>query len=413
MKYCIECLYPNTHPLGITFNSEGLCSGCIVHKEKFEINWEKKENELKDLLTEYKNESYNNWDCIVPVSGGRDSYFIVDLIKNKYKMNPLLVTYNKHYNSHTGNRNIAYLKTIFDCDHISLTVDPNIVKKLTRYTLESFGSVYWHCIAGQMVFPVRIAVNFKIPLIIWGVHQGVDQVGMFSHHDKVEMNRRYRIEHDMMGYKAEDFIGKVPNLTKEDLSPFIYPNDNEIEAVGVRGIYLSNYISWDTKKQHELMINKYDYKTLNIPRTFDIYNDADSLVYSDVHDFLKYIKHGYSKVTDHLSREIRWERINRKNALELNELYSQRSIKYLDIFCDWLGLNKDQFFNIADKHINRNIFDSKLDCKTIYFHLTKNNLSTTKDNYLEIEKNGIDKYDIDYTLLEKGYENKKPPFIKS
>ncbi len=70
-----------------------------------------------------------------------------------------------------------------------------------------------------MVFPVRIAVNFKIPLIIWGVHQGVDQVGMFSHHDMVEMNRRYRIEHDLMGYEAEEFIGKRSNMKKEDLSP--------------------------------------------------------------------------------------------------------------------------------------------------------------------------------------------------
>jgi len=153
------------------------------------------------------------------------------------------------------------------------------------------------------------------------------------------------------------------------------------------------------------MIKKFDFKTLDNQRTIDNYNDVDSLVYSDVHDFLKYIKHGYSKVTDHLSREIRWGRINRKNALELNELYSQISIKRLDIFCDWLGLSKDQFFNIADKHVNKNIFDSKQDCKTIYYKLSKNDLSTTKENYLQFEKNEIDKYDIDYTLLEKGYSN--------
>jgi len=405
MKYCTRCLYSENHPLGIAFNNEGICSGCIIHKEKFEINWVLKEKELNILLNNYKNKSNNNWDCIIPISGGRDSYFIVDLLKNKYKMNPLLVTYNKHYNSHVGNRNISYLKTIFDCDHITLTVDPSIVKKITRYTFEKFGSIYWHCIAGEMVFPVRIAVNFKIPLIIWGVHQGVDQVGMFSHHDKVEMNRRYRIEHDMMGIEAEGLINKAQNITEKDISPFVYPHDNEIAAVGVRGIFLSNYISWDTKKQHEKMIKKFDFKTLDNQRTIDNYNDVDSLVYSDVHDFLKYIKHGYSKVTDHLSREIRWGRINRKNALELNELYSQISIKRLDIFCDWLGLSKDQFFNIADKHVNKNIFDSKQDCKTIYYKLSKNDLSTTKENYLQFEKNEIDKYDIDYTLLEKGYSN--------
>ena len=179
MKFCASCLYPDTHPLGITFNNDGICSGCIIHREKFELNWKMKEQELKELLNQYRNISKNNWDCIIPVSGGRDSFFIVDQVKNKYGLNPLLVTYNKHYNSYVGNRNIAYLKTIFDCDHIMNTVDPELVKKLTQYTFEEFGSIYWHCIAGEMVFPVRIAVNFKIPLIIWGVHQGIDQVGMY------------------------------------------------------------------------------------------------------------------------------------------------------------------------------------------------------------------------------------------
>ena len=171
MKYCLECLYPVSHPLGITIDDIGVCSGCIIHREKFEIDWKMKEEELKELLNQYKNSSNNNWDCIIPVSGGRDSHYIVDQIKNKYGLNPLLVTYNKHYNSQTGNRNIAYLKTIFDCDHLMFTVNPEIVKKLTGYTFKTFGSIYWHCIAGEMNFPVRIAVNFKIPLIIWGVHQ--------------------------------------------------------------------------------------------------------------------------------------------------------------------------------------------------------------------------------------------------
>ena len=137
------------------------------------------------------------------------------------------------------------------------------------------------------------------------------------------------------------------------------------------------------------------------------------MIYSDVHDFLKYIKHGYSKITDHLSREIRWGRINRKNALELNELYSQINIKHLDIFCDWLELSKEQFFNIANKHINKNIFGSKQDCKTIYNKLSKNYLYPTTYNHLKIEKNEIDKQDTNYTLLEKGYENNKSPFRQS
>lgn len=409
MKYCTECLYPNTHPLGITFNNDGLCSGCIIHKEKFEIDWIKKQNELKILLNEYKNVSQNNWDCVIPVSGGRDSFFIVDLIKNKYKMNPLLVTYNKHYNSHTGNRNIAYLKTIFDCDHITLTIDPRIIKKLTQYTLKYFGSIYWHCIAGEIVFPVRIAVNFKIPLIIWGVHQGVDQVGMFSHHDMVEMNRRYRLEHDMMGFVADDIINNQSNLNENDLSPFIYPHDNEIEAIGVKGIFLSNYIPWDTKKQHELMIQKYDYKTLNLERTIDTYNDVDSLIYTDLHDYIKYVKHGYGKITDHLTREIRWKRISRNKAIDVLHEYSlDNKPNFLSEFLEWLDMNENTFFKIIESFRNdvlwEKISDKKFKLKTpIEKHYEKDILQKEKIKFLD---NELDySYKENYILLERGYGN--------
>ena len=110
--------------------------------------------------------------------------------------------------------------------------------------------MYWHILAGQTVYPVRTAVQFKIPLIIWGAHQGIDQVGMYSHLDEVEMTRKYRKEHDLMGFEAEDLLNMENNLTKEDLEQFLYPHDKEIEAIGVRGIYLNNFIRWDSKAQH-------------------------------------------------------------------------------------------------------------------------------------------------------------------
>jgi hypothetical protein len=95
---------------------------------------------------------------------------------------------------------------------MTLTVNPETVKKITRATIRKMGSIYWHCIAGQTVYPVQVAVKFKIPLIIWGAHQGLDQVGMFSHLDEVEMTRKYRKEHDLMGFEAEDLISEFDNI---------------------------------------------------------------------------------------------------------------------------------------------------------------------------------------------------------
>ena len=280
---------------------------------------------------------------MVPVSGARDSYFIVHTVVKKLGLRPLLVTYNKHYNTERGIRNLAYLRTLFGCDIITMTVSPDKVKKITRATLRKMGSMYWHCIAGQTVFPVQVAVRFKIPLIIWGAHQGTDQVGMFSHLDEVEMTRKYRKDHDLMGYEAEDLIDETMNVTESDLQQYMYPHDKEIEKVGVRGIYLNNYIRWDSKKQHEDMIREYGYESGLQQRTFDTYNDVDCFHYSDIHDHIKFSKWGYGKVTDHVSREIRLKRLTRKEGIDLVAKYNSIPPKTLPVFLDWIGMTENSF----------------------------------------------------------------------
>lgn len=352
MRYCKRCLYPENHPLNIVFDEEGVCSGCRVHEEKDTLDWKPRGEKLGQVLEAYRNRSGNNYDCIIPVSGARDSYFIVHTVKNVYGMNPLLVTYNKQYNTAEGIRNLANLRIQFDCDIMTLTVNPETVKKITRATMRKMGSIYWHCLAGQTVYPVQVAVKFKIPLIIWGAHQGIDQVGMFSHLDEVEMTRKYRKEHDLMGYEADDLVDDFDGISEEDIVQFRYPDDKELERVGVRGIYLNNYIRWDTKAQHEKMISEFGYKTEKQTRTFDTYNDVDCFNYSDVHDYIKFIKHGYSKVTDHASREIRLRRMTREQGMELVKQYSAIAPQHLSLFLDWLGITENSFHYIIDQHRN-------------------------------------------------------------
>lgn len=363
MKYCSRCLYPENHPLNITFDEKGICSGCRVHEEKDSLNWEERGKILEKILNNFKNKSGRNYDCIIPVSGARDSYFIVHTLKNIYKMHPLLVNYNNHYNTKLGIRNLAYLKTLFGCDLVTSTVSPQSVKKITRMTLKKNASMYWHCLAGQTVFPVQVAVKFKIPLIVWGVHQGCDQVGMFSHLDEVEMTRKYRKDHDIMGYEAEDLVSKSEGLTCEDVRPFKYPHDKEIERVGVRGIYLGNYIRWDSKKQHESMIKLYGYETVEQRRTFDTYNDVDSFHYSDLHDYIKFLKWGYGKVTDHACREIRLKRLTREEGIGLVKKYQQMPPDpgRLALFLKWLEMDKKELFELIDARRDPRVWQKKDD----------------------------------------------------
>ena len=113
MQICKTCLYRSTHPLGIDFDSEGICSGCVIHREKNEIEWGERLNKLKKILSNYRSKNRKNYDCIVPVTGAGDSYYILHLVKNILNLNPLLVSYNKYYNTPTGIRNIANLRIKF------------------------------------------------------------------------------------------------------------------------------------------------------------------------------------------------------------------------------------------------------------------------------------------------------------
>jgi len=415
MKYCKRCLYPENHALYIIFDKEGVCSGCRIHEEKDILDWQERQDKLKKILEQYRNKDGKNYDCIIPVSGARDSYFIVHTIKNVYKMHPLLVTYNKQYNTSIGIRNLAYLKTLFGCDLLTLTVSPATVKKITRATIKKLGSIYWHCIAGQTVFPVQIAVRFKIPLIIWGAHQGCDQVGMYSHLDEVEMTRKYRKDHDLMGFEAEDLVG-YEETTESDVIAYKYPYDKEIEKVGVRGIYLSNYIRWDSKAQHESMIKQYNYETALQHGTFDTYNDVDCFNYSDLHDHIKFLKSGYGKATDHGCREIRLKRLSRKEGIGLVKKYQflEPDKKNISLFLDWLKMSEKEFWSYINSKRDLRIWGKNEKQKWELLDSILNHIGDLGVDSCRIEKkencefvinkkDGVREQEDEYILIGRGW----------
>ncbi len=353
IKFCKNCLYTNQHPFSITFNDEGICSGCQIHEEKNTLDWGLRLEKLKKIVNPYKSKSRKNYDCIVPVTGANDSYFILHIVKNILKLNPLVVSYNKYFNTPIGISNLANLRIKFDVDIVSKNVNMNSVKKITKFTLLEYQNIYWPILAGHTVFPLEVATNYKIPLIIWGAHQGLEQVGMFSHEQEVEMSRRYRENHDLFGTEAKELIKIDNDLSDEDIFHYNYPDDNTINSIGIRGIYLGNYIRWDPTAQHQLMIKKFGYKSCELPRTFDTYDHVDCYNYMSLHDILKISKRGYSKITDHVCREIRHKRISREQGIKLIKYYENQKPKYLDKFCDWLGIDINSLELVLNKSKNK------------------------------------------------------------
>ncbi len=350
---CKECLYDTNHPLGLEINDEGICSGCLVHKEKNTLDWDKRWDDLEKLINPYRCKQRVKYDCIVPVTGANDSYYIMHLVKNKLNLNPLVVTYNKYFNTPLGIKNLANLRTKFNVDILIQNINPLAVKKVTQTSLQSMGSMYWPCIAGQTVFPVQTSIRYKIPLIIWGAHQGLEQVGMFSHLHDVQMTRRYRKDHDLMGFEADDLLSNFNTLSEEDVCQYRYPSDSDLRSNSTIGIYLGNYVRWDPKAQHEEMVKLYGYESTKFQRTFDTFDHGDCYNFMNLHDYIKHLKTGYSKVTDHATREIRHGRILKKDAISLVNFYESQPYKYEELFYDWLGVKKNSFNFILRHFTNK------------------------------------------------------------
>jgi N-acetyl sugar amidotransferase len=348
MNYCQRCLYPENAKPTIIFDERGICSGCRYHESRSRIDWVERKSMLSEMLKEFKAEARkrnSHYDCIIPVGGGKDSHFQVYIMKVVYGMNPLLVTFNHSFNTRLGIRNLNNMVKQFGCDLIRFTANPEAVRKISRYMLKKVGDVTWHYHAGIRTFPFQIAVKYKIPLVVWGEHGFAELTGLVTLEDMVEFTKWTRQEHDMRGYEPHELINEESGITIEDIAPYIYPSDEEIEELDVRGIYLSNFYYWDALAQAHLMHDKFDFGLHPGPRekTFILHGKTDDHC-NDVHDYLKYLKFGYGRATDDASMEIRHGRMTRKEGIELVRKYDSIVPSTLKTYLDFLQITEKQFY---------------------------------------------------------------------
>jgi len=195
VKYCNKCTYPSSSAVPLAFDESGFCSGCRTSNQSQKIDWKDREKRFKKLVAEYRNKDGAGYDCIIPVSGGKDSYFQTHIIKTVCKLNPLLVTYHGNNYTPTGMKNLINMREVFGVDHIFFTPSINVLKKLNRLGMRIMGDMNWHAHAGIFTYPIRVAVETKTPLMIWGEHGFMDLGGMHSYNDFVEFTYRFRHEH--------------------------------------------------------------------------------------------------------------------------------------------------------------------------------------------------------------------------
>ncbi len=352
IHWCSRCVYPSIGAAPMAFDEGGVCMGCRMAQIKKEIpiaEWDKRKQALIAILEQGRSKDGSRYDCVVAVSGGKDSYFQTHMIKNVLGFNPLLVTYDGNNWTPTGWRNMLRMSEVFGVDHIIVRPSVHVLKKLNRLAFKVMGDMNWHAHVGINTAPVRVAAQHKIPLVIWGEHGYMDLSGQFSMNDFPEMSYRQRLEHFGRGYEWNYFVGRE-GLTSSDLIPYQYPSDEEIFNLNLRGIYIGNYVYWEANDHAKIVIDSYGFEVSDTPfdRTYRRISNLDDMHENGIHDYLKWIKFGYGRCTDHACKDIRSSQITREEAVALVKRYDPVKSRDLERWLNYVGMTEVEFDTIAD-----------------------------------------------------------------
>lgn len=350
--WCRKCVYPTLSAVPLDFDRAGVCTGCQVADAKEAISaaeWERRKELLRRTIERHRPKDGSNYDCIIPVSGGKDSYFQTHVIKNELGFNPLLVTYNGNNWTPTGWRNVHRMKEAFGVDHVFYQPSVPLLQKLNRLAFTVMGDMNWHAHVGIMTLPVRVAAQFSVPILIYGEHGYADLGGQFSFQDFPEISYRGRLEHFARGYEWNYFVG-MDGITAQDMLVYRYPSDRTLYDVGVRGLHLGHYVHWEANEHVALVIEKYGWEASEegFDRTYRRMSNLDDMHENGVHDYMKFMKFGYGRCSDHASKDIRAGLITREEGVELVRKYDHVKPRDLARWLSYVGMSEDEFDAIAD-----------------------------------------------------------------
>ncbi|HEY3375032.1 MAG TPA: N-acetyl sugar amidotransferase [Candidatus Aquicultor sp.] len=345
VQYCIRCCIPETQE-GIKFDEMGICQACQSSEQKIHIDWAQREKQLRKILQDAKAKAGNNYDCIVPISGGKDSTFQLHVLVKVYGMKPLAVTFSHNWFSETGWYNLQNTIEQFNLDHMMFTPNRNLVNRLAKRSVEGIGDSCWHCHAGVASFPLHIAAKFNIPLLIWG-ESIAESSGRASYQCPVhKFDKDYALKVSVK-LKPEEMI--CDYLTERDLYPFNMPTPEELDTAGIYGIHLGDYIFWDDERQTEFVRDTYGWKETEIEGTYKGYKSAECMM-PGMHDFTCYLKRGYGRSTFHASIDVRNGLLTREEGFELSKRYDTERPEALDYYLQITGVTEEEFFEAMKKH---------------------------------------------------------------
>lgn len=349
MQYCSKCVLTSISPTPATFDENGVCSACRVSAQRDEIDWEKRERLFADLVSCCRTDG-SNYDCIVPVSGGKDSYFQTHLVVKEYGLKPLLVTYHGNNYLPVGERNLFRMREVFDCDHLVFRPGVDMLKKINRLCFHKMGDMNWHAHCGIMTVPIQVAVRYRVPLIVWGEHGFMDLGGMFSHNDFVEFTAKTRLEHALRGYdwgrhdrrggghqRAGPALGEVP-LRRRDR------RGGRTRCVHLELLPVGGKRPRSTRDRPLRMGAVAVAVRPHLPSHLELRRHA-----RERHPRLPEVRQiRLRRGTDHACKDIRAGRLSREEGMEMVRRYDHVKSRDLGRWLECVGMSEVEFDRVAD-----------------------------------------------------------------
>lgn len=344
---------PDTKP-DLHFDENGVCDACRSQQSKnIDVDWKQREKEFLDIVKKYK--KHPVYDCAIGVSGGKDSTFQVLKIL-ELGLNPLCICFEPTIPTKIGRKNLDNLNNL-GVDLVHIKRNPIVYKKLAIEAFKRTGDNEWQNHLGIFTAVPKFAVNFNVPLIIWGENPQIEYGGPASSKSRNTLNRQWLEEFGgLLGNRISDMIG-VDGLTEKDLDLYTYADDEDIERVGVTGLFLGYYFKWNLRE----VLNKseqHGFKVANraIETTYENFENLDC--YSNhLHDYLKYVKYGFGRATDNACLDIRLGYITREEAVRLVNKYDgippKKAIKK---YLEYTGFTEMEFDKIVNSYTNKKIF---------------------------------------------------------
>lgn len=356
MEYCSNCVMPNTKP-GIVLDERGWCNACRASELKKKIDWDERWEQLCKIADESKKRNNPFYDCIVPISGGKDGWYQALIMTKKLGLKVLCVTLAAHLPTTEGIHNLNQVLKDLNVDLIKTTLKPSVYKQVRRKCFVRQGEPNWAEHSAVFASVVNIALLYEVPLVVWGEDIAFEFGGMQRQESKpsaIEIDKSDLIREKTIYNWLDD------DISERDVFFYKYPEYEKLKEAGVQSIYLGHFVSW-YGREHYNIVKERGFMSRKAGPLSGNYLDYDNIdeKLCEINIWLKYIKFGFWRSTDQCCYDIWNGNLSRDVAVEaVKKLQDEFPEEYLQDFLNFHSLTLEEFWEVVEKFRNKDIWEN-------------------------------------------------------